>query len=89
MDEKFSTVGYEAASENIVFSGKREESDTYHETVLYHSTGPSISQALLMGVSEAGANIYDSASVHLLPGATLADPVYEDPTLSQVLLAMS
>ena len=88
VDEKFPTVGYEAASENIIFGGKLE--DTYHEAVLYHSTGPSASraQAAHTGVSEgAGAHIYDDASVHLLPGTTLSDhPIYEDPTLSQVLL---
>ena len=85
VDEKFPTVGYRAASKNIVFSGKLEE--TYHEAMLYHSTGPSASQAAHTGISgSASAHIYDDASVHLLPGTTLSDhPIYEDPTLSQVL----
>ena len=86
VDEKFPTVGYEAANENVIFSGKLE--DKYHEAVLYHSTGPSASQAAHTRVSgSAGAHIYDDASVHLLPGTTSSDhPIYEDPTLSQVLM---
>ena len=87
VDEKFPVVGYETANENVVFSGSLE--NTYHETVLYHSTGPSASKSHgTPGVSEgAGAHIYDDASVQLLPaGSTTSSghPVYEDPTLSQV-----
>ena len=85
MDEKFQAVEYEAASENIVFDGKK--GDTYHETVLYHSTGPSTSQSVRTGFPVGGAHIYDDASVHLLPEdgqARSLDPVYEDPNLSQV-----
>jgi hypothetical protein len=76
VDEKLPIVGYEAAGGNVVFSG-----DT---AVLYHSVGPNASKAA--GVSEgAGAHIYDDASVDIiLPGAD--HPVYEDPTLSEVLL---
>jgi hypothetical protein len=75
VDEKFPTVGYEAAGGNVIFSG-----DTYHEAVLYHSVGPSASKA-----EGAGAHIYDDASFSLLPGDESSNhPIYEDPTLSQV-----
>ena len=81
VDEKFPTVGYEAANGNIIFSGKLD--DTYHDAVLYHSVGPNASNA---GDSEGpGAHIYDDASVQLLPGDKSSNhPIYEDPTLSQV-----
>jgi hypothetical protein len=79
VDEKFPTVGYEAAGGNIVFSG-----DTYHEGVLYHSVGPNASIA-----EGAGAHIYDDASVNLLPGnESFNHPIYEDPTLSQVYIVL-
>ena len=85
VDDKFPSVGYEAANGNIIFSGKLE--DTYHEAILYHSTGPSASEAAQAGASEgAGAHIYDDASVQLLPGTKSSDyPIYEDLTLSEVL----
>ena len=81
VDEKFPTVGYEAANGNIIFSGKLD--DTYREAVLYHSVGPNASSA--GGSKGAGVHIYDNASVELLPGDKSSNhPIYEDPTLSQV-----
>ena len=89
VDEKFPAVGYKAANENIIFSGSLE--NTYHEAVLYHSTGPSASEAhgTPGGISDGpGAHIYDDASVQLLPAGSTSSghpgPIYEDPTLSQV-----
>ena len=75
-------VGYTATSDNVVVSGRRE--DAYHESVLYHSNGPSTSQlasTIHAGSSERGAHMYDDASVQMLQHS---DPIYEDPDLSQV-----
>ena len=91
VDEKFPVVGYETANENVIFSGSLE--NTYHEAVLYHSTGLRASKSHgTPGVSErAGAHIYDDASMQLLPAGYTSSghPICEDPTLSQVYYSRS
>ncbi len=92
VDDEAPTVSYKKCSENITFNEKKDY--TYHETVLYHSSGPSTALGGHTGFSDfsrAGAHIYDDASVHILPGgssqAASMDPVYEDPVVSQVFIA--
>ncbi len=76
MDEKFSAVGYEAASGNLIFNERHGEK--YQESVLYHSIGPSTTRRVTN--TEVDADIYDDPTAHLL------DPVYEDPNLIQVAM---
>ena len=89
VDDQAPTTSYKRASD-IIFNGKGD--DAYHETALYHSSGPSASKALHAGFSDLtrpGAHIYDDASIQVLPGgsdqAASIDPLYEDPVVSQVL----
>lgn len=94
VDDQAPTISYKRASD-IIFSEKGD--DAYHETVLYHSSGPSASKALHTGFSDStrpGAHIYDDASVQVLLGgsgqpASSVDPLYEDPLLFQVAMHYS
>lgn len=95
VDENLPTIRYRVTSESIIFNEKKLEDDTcYHETVLYHSSGPNTAQGVHSEYSEAaGAHIYDDASVHVLPEGsgqvTSMNPVYEDPVISQVDLSVA
>ena len=79
VDDSLPTVKFKAASGNVIINHGKGGEEMYHETVLYHSVGPSI--------SEPDANVYEDDVLYQLPEAgqnRSTGHVYEDPTLSQV-----
>ena len=88
VDKTFSSVKYNPSSEKVMINGIDEDNGNYHETVLYHSTGPKTSTLEKPHISDNSEHIYEDDSLyHELGGADVPGamhPLYEDPTLSQV-----
>ena len=82
VDENFSSIKYKSSSERLVINGIDEDNGNYHETVLYHSAGPKTSTLDKPPISDNSEHIYEDDSFYSRLGG--ADPLYEDPTLSQV-----
>ena len=82
----FPAVKFKAASGNVIINHGIGDGEMYHETVLYHSVGPSTSRA--RAASKAEANIYEDDVLYQLPEAGQPSRsignVYEAPALIQV-----
>ena len=93
VDENISSVKYRPSSERFDINRVDEDNGNYHETVVYHSTGPKTTTLDKPPISDNSEHIYerDDYLYHELDGAVPREmhPLYEDPTLSQVCFMLA
>ena len=86
IEETFPSVKYNPGSERIAINGSKEDGGLYHDTVMYHSAGPSIAaQADSLKKVDYDEHIYEDDTFLSSLKQDLGDPIYEDTSLSQVL----